>query len=152
MRDGKAALRDNKTAVPKRAQIYRAVCAALAEIGGGGEINVRYVDAKQAEALNRRYRGGDKATNVLSFDYRPGGDGGDNSGGALLGDIVICDEVIQQEAALFGLSPYARHIHLLVHGVLHLAGYVHSTPALERQMQTLEKTILKRLNMADPYQ
>ena len=83
----------------------------------GGTVTVRYVAEAEARRLNREFRGKDYATNVLSFPYA--------EGGLPEGDVVICAPVVAREARAQGKAVDAHHAHLLVHGILHLAGYDH---------------------------
>ena len=101
-----------------------------------------FADDADVHELNRDYRGKDKPTNVLSFpsadpDYR--------------GDIAIAYGVTKKEAKAAGKA-FADHAsHLVVHGVLHLAGYDHERPKDAKAMEPLEVKILKALGIADPY-
>jgi len=129
----------------------RAIDAAVAELGlaGSSELSLAFSDDAQVAALNRDWRGKDKPTNVLSFPAFP------PSGEALLppmlGDIVFAAETVKREAELEA-KPLENHIsHLLVHGFLHLLGHDHEeTPAAEA-MEALERRILGRLAIPDPY-
>ena len=96
---------------------------------------------KKLKALNHNFRGFDKPTNVLSF---PGGAG-------YAGDIAIAYGVTSKEAKTAAKSFVDHAAHLVVHGVLHLAGYDHEVPADAKVMEPLEVKILKRLGIADPY-
>ena len=85
---------------------------------------VRLVDEDEARQLNRDYRGKDYAPNVLSFpldDDFPLPPGEPRP----LGDIVLCLPVVQAEAAEYGKTFEQRLAHLLIHGLLHLAGHSH---------------------------
>jgi probable rRNA maturation factor len=108
----------------------------------GARVTVRYVAEAEARRLNRQYRGKDYATNVLSFPYaaRP-----------LQGDVVICAAVVAREARDQGKDVEAHHAHLLVHGLLHLAGHDHGRAAEAAKMERLERRILARLGFDDPY-
>ena len=94
--------------------------------------------------LNRRFRGLDKPTNVLSF---PAG-GGDAE---FLGDIAIAFETCRTEAAAMRLAFRDHAAHLIVHGLLHLVGYDHEADEEAERMERLETIILARLGVADPY-
>jgi probable rRNA maturation factor len=99
--------------------------------------------------LNRRFRGQDKPTNVLSFPSPPPfpGTGHDHA----LGDVVIACETLLREAAELSILP-AHHLqHLVVHGLLHLTGLDHATDAEALLMETLETDILASLRIPDPY-
>lgn len=106
------------------------------------EVTVRYVAAAESRRLNRRYRGRDHATNVLSFPYarRP-----------LAGDVVICAPVVAREAREQRKSLAAHHAHMLVHGLLHLAGYDHEAAGEAARMERRERRILAALGFPDPY-
>ncbi len=106
-------------------------------------------DAEQRR-LNRRYRGLDRPTNVLSF---PSGEAAGLSRGAplLLGDVVLACETVAREA-IEQQKPFADHLrHLVVHGVLHLLGYDHVEEGEARRMEALETAILRQLGVPDPY-
>lgn len=98
-------------------------------------------DDKTLRRLNRDFRGKNKPTNVLSF---PGSDG-------YAGDIAIAHGVTKAEAKAAGKTFADHATHLVVHGVLHLAGHDHERPKDAQVMEPLEVKILKRLGIADPY-
>ena len=116
---------------------------ALAALGARAEVTVRVVTAPEARMLNRRYRGKDYATNVLSFSYE--------AGRMTCGDIVLCAAVVAREAREQRKSPGAHYAHLTVHGVLHLRGFDHETSAAARIMERHERRILRGLGYPDPY-
>ena len=126
--------------VPRSASFRRWARAALGE---RAEITVRVVTAPEARSLNRRYRGRDHATNVLSFSYE--------AGRMTRGDIVLCAAVVSREARQQRKSPGAHYAHLTVHGVLHLRGYDHESAAAARVMERHERRILRGLGYPDPY-
>ncbi len=124
-----------------RADFRRWARAALA---GGGQVTIRLVDAEEGRELNRNYRGKDYATNVLSFPY--------DTEPRLMGDLVICHEVVIREAAEQGKTPEAHYAHLVVHGMLHLQGYDHETGEEDADiMEAEEKRVLADLGYPDPY-
>jgi probable rRNA maturation factor len=119
-----------------------------------GEIAVVLTDNSAIRKLNRQWRGRDRATNVLSFPAsKPRGRNGSPplAGDMLLGDIVIAYETAAREAAAQGL-PLTHHLaHLAVHGFLHLLGYDHELDEPAQAMEQLERSILARLDIRDPY-
>ena len=110
--------------------------------GVEGAITVRYVAQAESRRLNRRFRGKDHATNVLSFPY---------SSRPLAGDLVICAPVVAREARGQGKDLRAHHAHMLVHGLLHLAGLDHERARDAARMEARERRILAALGFGDPY-
>lgn len=114
----------------------------------GAEIAVMLTDDAGIRALNRDWRGKDKATNVLSFPTPEVARGG---GDPHLGDIAIAFETLEREAAGENKS-IADHLqHLSVHGTLHLLGYDHEVPEEAEEMEAMERTVLLTLGVSDPY-
>lgn len=101
------------------AMLERFLARAQRAAGLRGEVNVLVAGSREIRELNRRYRGQDKATDVLSFPS----DGGAGQGFA--GDIAISAELAAQSARQFGHAPAEELKILVLHGVLHLAGYDH---------------------------
>lgn len=114
----------------------------------GAELSLLFTDDAHIRDLNRRFRGFDKPTNVLSF---PAGMSENGRFGPLLGDIVIAFETVAREAAAQDLTMEAHLSHLLVHGFLHLLGFDHIEEAEAAAMEGLETAILAGLGIADPY-
>lgn len=134
--------------LPGDAQLRRWARAALADLGGSHELTVRIVDAEESAALNMEYRRKAGPTNVLSFPFEapPG------LRSRLLGDLVLCAEVVQREAREQGKPAPAHWAHMIVHGVLHLRGFDHLTEAEAAEMEALETEILARLGYPNPYE
>lgn len=112
------------------------------------DVCIRLVGEEESRTLNREYRGMDRPTNVLSFPadlVLPDGEG------KLLGDIVICDPVVAREAQAQGKLASEHYAHMVIHGMLHLYGYDHEDPAEADVMEAIEREILGRLGIADPY-
>lgn len=111
------------------------------------EVTVRIVDEAESNELNLTYRGKDKPTNVLSFPFEapPGLEL------PLLGDLVICRQVVEHEAAEQGKPLMAHWAHMVVHGSLHLLGYDHIEDDEAEEMEALERDIMQELGFADPY-
>lgn len=134
--------------------VRRAVEAALPSERAACELAVVLTDDRTMRGLNARFRGIDKATNVLSFPTlgssqpHPGARGGEPIS---LGDIVIAFETARAEAAAEGKEFDHHFAHLLVHGVLHLLGYDHHSDAEAEAMEARERAILLQLDIADPY-
>ena len=127
-----------------------AILAAIGESGvslaANAEISVVLCDDGFIRDLNRKWRGIDQPANVLSFAA-----GGNPAFAPLLGDIVIAFETAALEAAAAG-RPLRDHVaHLLVHGFLHLIGHDHAAAAEAERMEALERAILGRLKIADPF-
>jgi probable rRNA maturation factor len=126
-----------------RGRVERLAEAALDAVGRGeSSVAVAFVRDRAMRDLNRRYRGKDRATDVLSF---PADDGAPPSppSGEYLGDIVISTDTALRQATEAG-HPVEREVdELLIHGVLHLCGYDHETDAGE--MNRLEVRLRRRL-------
>jgi probable rRNA maturation factor len=106
-------------------------------------LTVALADDRRVRALNARDRKKDKPTNVLSY---PSGER------AFLGDVVLARQTVWREAKSQGKTPADHVAHLVVHGTLHLMGYDHETGEADAQrMEALERRILARLGIADPY-
>lgn len=140
------------------------ICAIAYEVGAeylgavlpAPEISILLTNDTEVMALNRRHRDKATPTNVLSF---PALTAAQIEGRAaevtehpiILGDVVLAYETVDAEAARAN-TPLADHVaHLLVHGVLHLLGFDHTTEDMAHRMETLEVDILERLGVRDPY-
>ena len=102
----------------------------------------------EVQALNARWRGQDKPTNVLSFPAAPAGRLAE---APALGDIALAFETLAREAEAAGVPLADHYRHLVTHGFLHLIGYDHETDEEAERMEALETRILARLGVADPY-
>lgn len=133
--------------LPSEALLTEWVTAALNNRLEQAELSIRIVDTEESQQLNSQYRGKDKPTNVLSFPFEmPEGITLD-----LLGDLVICAEVVAREAEQQN-KPLMHHwSHMVIHGVLHLLGFDHINNEEAEQMEQLERDILATLNIPDPY-
>ena len=138
-------------AVPPRSE-FAAWLEGTLEDRGDVSVTVRIVDEAEMRALNNRYRGRDKATNVLSFEA----DLPETIRGEIqpepLGDIVICAPVVEAEAELQGKPPRHHWAHLCIHGLLHLLGHDHDVEERATVMESLEVKYLSRLGIPDPYE
>jgi probable rRNA maturation factor len=143
-----------KAWAPRARDIATWAGAAIGRRAAGGELGVRVVGAAESRRLNSRYRGKDKPTNVLSFapPYAPASRSPKGVGRpCLLGDLVICAQVVRSEAREQGKSLQAHWAHLVVHGALHLIGYDHEREAEAKRMERREVAVLRRLGYANPY-
>ena len=126
----------------------------LAEAERTIELSVRLAGDEEVRTLNARWRGKDKATNVLSFPMAAQEELQAATGPGpelLLGDIVLASGVCATEAADKGLSLESHAAHLMVHGTLHLLGYDHMEEDAAADMEAREVRALARLGIADPY-
>ncbi len=132
--------------VPGDAQFRQWVQTALAG-QDNAMVNIRIVDTDEGRELNRRWRGRDSATNVLSFPASI-----PLTGMRILGDIVLCAPVVAREAAEQG-KPVEHHwAHLTIHGLLHLLGFDHTTAAQAEIMESGEIRLLDQLGIPNPYE
>lgn len=135
-----------------RSEVRRWARAALETAGAPARVSltVRCVDEDESAALNARHRGKAGATNVLAFPAAaPAGLPGRVA--RPLGDVVVCVPRAREEAARYGKSERERLAHLVAHGVLHLLGHDHHRRAERARMEALERAVLERLGLPDPY-
>jgi probable rRNA maturation factor len=102
------------------------------------EVNLRFVSEARIQELNRIYRRKDKVTNVLSFSPDPVESGG---------DVVICYKELKKEAKEWKLSISQAAAFLLVHGILHLAGFDHQKTPERDRMEKAEAEILDKVKI-----
>lgn len=110
-------------------------------------VTIRIVGRAESRRLNKRFRGKDAPTNVLSFpaESLPG------LPVTELGDLAICAPVVADEAAEQGKAAAAHWAHMVIHGILHLRGYDHEEPGPAGEMEAEEQRCLARLGFPDPY-
>lgn len=131
-------------AQPDVATLAHQAASAAAALGPSGAIAVLLTSDEAVRDLNRRFLGKDAATNVLSFPIGPHGGGG-------LGDVALALGVCAAEASA-QRKPLADHLrHLVIHGVLHLLGYDHQRDDEATRMETIERELLARMRIPDPY-
>jgi len=113
------------------------------------EISFRVIDEEEMRDLNGRFRGKDSPTNVLAFPaeltVEPA------LGLDLLGDIAICAPIVRREATQQGKDVESHWDHLVIHGVLHLAGFDHDEEESATKMEALETIAMRELGWPDPY-
>jgi probable rRNA maturation factor len=112
------------------------------------ELTIRIVDEAESQELNNDYRGKDKPTNVLSFPFEAPA----HVPIPLLGDLIICKQVVEREAIEQGKTLTSHWAHMTVHGCLHLLGYDHIEDEEAEEMEAIERTVMNELGFEDPYQ
>ena len=123
--------------VPGACRIVR----RAAGIAGGGAIIVLASDAT-VKQLNARHRGRNKPTNVLTFEP---------AFATLPGEIIIASGVVAREAVREGKRAADHLAHLVIHGMLHLAGHDHHEAGPARRMEMAESRLLGRLRRPNPW-
>lgn len=113
----------------------------------GNEITVRIVTPEESQQLNHQYRGKEKPTNVLSFPF----ESPPELELPLLGDLIVCADVVAQEAIEQNKALKDHWAHMIIHGCLHLLGYDHIEEEEAEEMESLEIELLASLNIKDPY-
>lgn len=134
---------------PTNHELKRWVKAALEGRMATAELTIRLVDKEEMTALNSQFRHKQGPTNVLSFPFDTTDDFELDT--PLLGDIVICTEVVNQEAIAQQKTATAHWAHMVVHGTLHLLGYDHVVDTDAEKMEAEEIHILQSLGFENPY-
>ena len=138
---------EQESGLPTAQQIEQWATAAVQPQSDEVEMTVRIVDEAESHELNLNYRGKDRPTNVLSFPFECP----DEVELPLLGDLVICRQVVEREAQEQDKPVMAHWAHMVVHGSLHLLGYDHIEDDEAEEMESLETQIMTGLGFADPY-
>lgn len=148
--DLQIALENQESDIPdiKEIELWAKTALEGAEYYHDSEITVRLVMPDEIQELNNEYRHKDKPTNILSFPFECPPEFPDLP---LLGDLIICDEIVRQEAKDQGKTYKEHFAHLIVHGCLHLLGFDHIEVKDASIMEPLEVKILKQLGYPDPY-
>lgn len=161
-------INNEQTAFPVDEAFLEKTAEAVLRIHGGvlnAQVGVTLVEDNAIHELNLRFRGVDRATDVLSFpmidygdDYEDGEDPWENddslkldtdplTGEVLLGDLVISVPTARRQAALYGHSPERELAYLTVHGMLHLLGYDHELEEDKKLMRSMEEEVLLSLGL-----
>ena len=111
-------------------------------------VSLRLTNIRNMKKLNYSFSGSNKETNVLSFSPDPNETDENNNS---VGDIAICVDVLKKEAKEQNKEFLDHLLHLFVHGVLHLLGYKHDSDREASKMEQIEKSILGKLGIEDPY-
>ncbi|MEZ8821645.1 rRNA maturation RNase YbeY [Vibrio sp. 10N.222.54.A1] len=138
---------ENEQGLPTEQDIQLWLDKTIPQFQENAELTVRIVDTQESHQLNHEYRGKDKPTNVLSFPFEaPLGIELD-----LLGDLIICRQVVEKEAEEQSKPLLAHWAHMVVHGSLHLLGYDHIEDDEAEEMESLETEIMQSMGFEDPY-
>jgi probable rRNA maturation factor len=129
-----------------RSEVERAAFIALKKVGvPQGGINIIFVTDRKIRALNKKYLGLDRATDVIAFpgedhegDRFPRGKAARN----FLGDIAISSDRAEKNAAFYGATFTEELLRYVIHGILHLAGYKDASRREKRTMREKEDEIL----------
>tara|TARA_B100000035_G_scaffold313999_1_gene329072 strand:- start:8160 stop:8612 length:453 start_codon:yes stop_codon:yes gene_type:complete len=106
-------------------------------------VNLIFVGNQRMRSLNNNFLGKNKATNVLTFQYK------ENK--IFFGDIILCPEVINKEAKKYGFDLNFRWAHMIVHSMLHLQGYHHDSKKDQIFMEQKEIKLLTSMKFGNPY-
>jgi probable rRNA maturation factor len=128
---GARVLREHRADVLRT--VRRSIKAGL--LGEGRQVSIHFVLDVEMRVLNRRYRGKDSTTDVLSFPAWQEGDDAFHGGEDILGDIVIAAETMFRQARRCGHDPSIEGAVLAVHGALHLLGVDHERSVEEHALQ-----------------
>ncbi len=119
--------------------------------GPSAELSVLLADDTFVQSLNRKFRGKDSPTNVLSFPNAPTPASALHDEPSSLGDIALAYETVRAEAKTQRKSFDDHLAHLVVHGVLHLLGYDHMDDKDAENMENRERKLLALYGITDPY-
>jgi probable rRNA maturation factor len=135
--------------LPTQSDILTWVECVLSPYPKSYSMCIRIVDAQESQQLNAEYRDKDKPTNVLSFEFempefveQPV---------EILGDLVVCAPVVAQEAIEQNKKLFDHWAHMIIHGTLHLLGFDHIKESEALEMEQLERDLLAKLHINDPY-
>ncbi|NUF50284.1 rRNA maturation RNase YbeY [Gilliamella sp. ESL0250] len=134
--------------LPTEAQILQWLNVIIPQFMDNAELTIRIVDEQESQQLNNTYRHKDKPTNVLSFPF----ESPIEIDVPLLGDLIICKQVVEAEAKQQHKSLTSHWAHMIVHGCLHLLGYDHILDEEAEEMENIEIAIMQQLGFEDPYQ
>lgn len=136
--------------VPSALMLKHWAKTVLSKHRDAGELVLRLVDSAEMSGLNAQYRHKQGPTNVLSFPLVVPSD--ISLLCPLLGDIVLCIDVINQEAQEKNVTQKAHWAHMVVHGICHLLGHDHQTDHEAQKMEALETKMMALLGFPSPYE
>ncbi len=132
---------------PKRSDISRWLKSSLLQKYKNVFLNISIVNKESSKNLNFSYRNKNYPTNVISLEYE---DSTINNF-LLSGDIILCHEIIVQEAELQNKKIIDHYAHLIVHAILHLQGLDHENDDDAEIMEAEEIKILSKFGIPNPY-
>lgn len=138
--------------IPSADELQHIVDTVITPFKKNAELTIRFVNEEESHELDLQYRQKDRPTNVLSFPFEyPDLIPEDER--TVIGDLVICKQVVEKEAKEQNKELKAHYTHMVVHGCLHLLGYDHITDEEAEIMEALEIEILtKKFNLPNPYE
>lgn len=138
--------------LPSQKQFTQWVDLATVPARLGADVVIRIVDQAESAELNQTYLQKEGATNVLSFPFEmPNGMPDDALTGDILGDLVICAPVVEEQAEQQGKLGLSHWAHMVIHGCLHLQGYDHIETEQAMVMEDLEIKLLDSIGINNPY-
>lgn len=139
----------DKAQLPTTEQLTKWATTALLGRVDSAELTIRIVDTEEMTHLNSTFRHKSYPTNILSFPFENLDD--DEMDIPLLGDLVICADVVNREAKEQHKTAEAHWAHIIIHGVLHLLGHDHEIETEAEIMEAIEIEILSKLGISNPY-
>jgi len=133
--------------LPSEEQVNSWLSIILTPFMANTELTIRIVDETESQQLNNTYRHKDKPTNVLSFPF----ESPIEIETPLLGDLIICKQIVEQEAKKQNKPLSSHWAHMITHGCLHLLGYDHIDEEEAEEMENLEIKIMVELGFENPY-
>ena len=138
--------------LPNQEQFIQWVDLATEPARQGADVVIRIVDQVESAELNTTYRQKEGATNVLSFPFTmPDGIPDDALTEGILGDLVICAPIVEEQAEQQGKLGLSHWAHMVIHGCLHLQGYDHVESEQAMVMENLEIKLLDSIGIGNPY-
>ena len=130
--------------IPNQEQIIEWIEESLIYTQNKANITLKTFAKYDMQNLNNKFRKMNKPTNILAFPY-------ESINQVLQGDLAICPEIIIKEAKQQSKTINSHFAHIIIHGLLHIAGYTHEDDKNARIMEATEAAILSIFNIADPY-
>lgn len=110
------------------------------------EITLIMAGKQRIKSINQKYLNQNKPTNVLSFNNSL-----EINEENMIGDIILCPEIIYKESRQYCISADMRWAHMIVHSMLHLQGYDHKIKSQRSEMEKKEINLLHKMNFSNPY-